>query len=224
MRTLRDGKRLRVVLALVLGACGGGSDGAPPPPTTSTTSTSTTEAAGPSFAIDWRARTVTPATDGEWTIRFCEGEAPLLCLDRDGTNAGAVEVLTFPLDSFGGKTLEQIADDAVRTFQADRKEGCGTDYLVEADERRRQTVAGEADGLRSGWTARRQGKAVERNLTYTAVKGDTVVLIGAGALEPDANCLERLNEFRLEDLEAAEPTLDRLLSTNFDPRTTASGG
>lgn len=210
----------------VLSACGGGDandrdvDGREArPPSTTTTTPRPTE---PPLAVDWNARTVTPSAVGAWTIRFCEGEAPLVCLDRDGENAGGLEVNTFPLASFDDPSLEAIAEDTVRTFQADRKDGCGADYLVDADDQRPHAVVG-TDGLRYGWTATRKGEVVERNLTYAAAKGDTLVLLVAGALGP-GGCLERQHEFSIEDLEAAEPVLDRLASANFDPRTTASGG
>ena len=211
---------------VVVSACGG-SDGDPKAdgPAAPSTTTTAAEPAAEQLAVDWEARTVTPATVGPWTIRFCEGEAPLICLHRDGEVAGAIEVNTFPRDSFADPDLADIAAASVRTFQADRKEGCGTDYLVRADPVAPATVLGDPDGLRYGWTATKEGRVVERTRTYAATKDDTIVLLVAGALDADGGgCIPRMHEFTVEGLAAAEPTLDRLASANFDPRTTASGG
>ena len=150
------------------GACGGDADGGKEVPRDPTT-TSTT-ATGAPLAVDWRARTVTPSSVGPWEVRFCEGDGPLICLHRDGTLRGALEVNTFPLDSFDDPSLDAIAEDTVRTFQADRKDGCGADYVVRADPKRSYPVLG-TDGRRYGWSVPKDGAIVERNLTYARRQG-----------------------------------------------------
>jgi hypothetical protein len=211
-----------VVLALVAGACGGsGSDDDGATSTTTTTearASTTTTSAAPPIVADLAARTVTPANAEGWELAFCEGEAPMVCLSKPARTdpSGVLELTTFPLDSFpslqgkaGQEALEALAAEAVRTFVADRKEGCGIEYVVEGDETRPQTVAG-TDGLRYGWTATVGDAVAERSVTYAAIDGDTVLLLGTGALPKTRGCIERLSEFLLEDFDSALPVLDRV--------------
>jgi hypothetical protein len=211
-------------LAGLLAGCGGGGDGAAPEPPTTTTSgratttTTTAPAVGEPIVADLAARTVTPANAEGWELAFCEGEAPMVCLSKPARTdpSGVLELTTFPLDSFpslqgktGQEALEALAAEAVRTFVADRKEGCGIEYVVEGDETQPQTVAG-TDGLRYGWTAPVGDAVAERSVTYAAIDGDTILLLGTGALPKTRGCIERISEFLLEDFDSALPVLDRV--------------
>lgn len=237
----RASTRAAFIVALgILAACGGEADDAP-------VATPTTEApaAGggggaaddeqPPIAVDWTARTVTPSTAGGWSVEFCEGESPHLCLSNDGgaTVAGAVELSDWPASARhvikdalergadGVEALEALGAEAVASLGADRAKGCGADYVVAADEVVRLDVGGHA-GVRYGWTARRGDKAVERVVTYAVIDGDDrLYLLVAGALEPEG-CLARMNEFRLAEIEDVLPVLDRIAAGTRLPPPTGS--
>ena len=215
-------------LVLLVGACNGGDDAPEPTTTTSaratTTTTTVAPAVGEPIAADLGARTVTPAQADGWELAFCEGEAPMVCLSKPARTdpSGVLELNTFPLDSFPslqGKTgqaaLEALAAESVRTFVADRKDGCGIEYVVEGDPTRPQTVLG-VDGLRYGWTATVGEAVAERSVTYAAIVGDEVHLLVTGALPKSRGCIERLSEFLLEDFDSALPVLDRI-AAGFRP-------
>ena len=218
-----------LVLALA-GACDGDGDGdgagdgaAAPPTSPSTSATPTSTASVAPLAIDWSGRTISPATVGPWSVRFCEGEAPLICLDRDGRPAGAIERSEFPVSSIPSlqqaleakvtarAALAVLAQQTVETFAADRKEGCGTDYLVTAEPVVAQPVLG-GEGVRYGWSARVGGEVVERSVTYAAVREGVLHLLVAGGLA-EGGCVEKLGEFGVQDLEAALPVLDRVAAS-----------
>ena len=218
------GVAVAVAAGALLAACGGGDDASrEAAPTSTITSMPGDVAAGEAISVDWTTRTIEPAEVDGWTLEPCEGDAPLVCLSRGGGEAtGAVELSEFALSSFtaledkrGLDALEALADDAVTALAADRKEGCGVDYAVEADETVPQQVLG-TDGLRYGWTATVDGEVVERNVSYAAIVGPTVYLLVAGALEPDG-CMERLSEFRVDDLDDARPVLDRIAAGSQPP-------
>src|SRR5688572_19387981 len=91
-----------LVALLLMSACGGGSSGAAADEdATSTTSTPpTTEPVEPTdpapepvdpITVDWTGRTVDPATVDGWSLAFCEGDGPFVCVTRGGRHVGAVE-------------------------------------------------------------------------------------------------------------------------------------
>lgn len=239
-RWTRAARAAAVLAALLTAACG--SDAADDPAAAPTTEAPAEgpggddgdgDAAAAPIAVDWTARTVSPSTAGDWSIEFCEGESPHVCFSNDGgaTVTGAAELSDWPASARDAikaarqkgasevEALEALGAEAVGSLKADREKGCGADYVVTADESERVDVGGHA-GVRYGWTATRGGKAVERVITYATIDGkDRLYLLVAGALEPEG-CLERMNEFRLAELEGALPVLDRVAAgTRLPPPT-----
>jgi len=202
---------LVVVLGVMLVACAGaGPDDADAPPSAGD---------DPGLVVDWETRSVTGDT-GALDVRFCEGEGPFLCIERDGTVIGVVERLTYDVTTMdvvrealaSGATpveaLERHAAAQVATFAADRRAGCGPDHLVTGDATEPVPVGGEP-GLRFGWTTRRADVVVERVVSWATIIDGSLDVLVAAALADDG-CLERLGEFSIADLDAALPTLERV--------------
>ncbi len=210
---------LLVVIVLVA-ACGTGDTaaGGDPP------------GEGTPILVDWISRT-TPDATGEYRVRFCEGDGPFLCVEKDGEVIGAIELGDLPVGSYdvlrdalaGGATeleaLEALAAGHAEHFAKDRADGCGAGYEFAADEPARVTVAGKP-GLRYGFAVSLDGRVVERSISYAVIEGDTLYLLVAGGLDEGA-CLDHLNEMSVADLEAFAPVLDRLAAGSRLPAPTA---
>jgi hypothetical protein len=171
-------------------------------------------------SIDWRARTVSLDAPG-WTVAFCEGEGPFLCVSRDGRHVGSVELLAWPVEDYAaiasvlsagrgeGAALEAAAADLLAVLIADRKIGVDPAYEVVGDEPATVPVAGK-DGLRSGFRGVRDGRTLERVVQYRVIDADTLYLLSATGMFVADGGAAPLGEFRLDDLEAFAPVLDRL--------------
>jgi hypothetical protein len=208
-------KRLAALL-VVLAACGGGGDSAAP--TTTTTITATT--APPAPAFDWSDPA--PVDVDGWHLESCEGDAPLVCVERDGQIVGLVERLEFPLDSFDDLAAplaagdEEAAYDAlaaafVRDLTADRETGCEDGYTVEPLPVIHVTTP-DGTAARYGFAATTaSGDPAERVVQYAAVRGDTLVLLAANASSADGCLPPEGPEFTPHLLEAFEPVFDGLV-------------
>jgi hypothetical protein len=200
------------ILVLLGAACDGGSSAHP-------------GAAAPhgekaAARIDWASRTVSIGAPG-WTIAFCEGEGPFLCVSRDGSHIGSVELLAWPVEGYetvasmvsAGRSeqeaLEAAAADLLATLAADRTIGVDPGYEIVGDEPAVVPVAGK-DGLRSGLRGILDGRTLERVVQYRVIDADTLYLLSAtGMFVPDDG-VTPLGEFRLGDLEVFVPLLDRV--------------
>lgn len=217
--------RVLVVAAVVVlgvGACSdrgddGGGDAADAPATTSTSalsapSVSFTDVTAPSVDLG----------DG-WSAKHCEGDAPVICVFRNGEAAGLVELATFPVDSFDlpgfqdavadddvEEALTILAADFVSVFEVDRTDACGTDYELEGTTPEPATVLGRA-GMRYGYVGTDGGRLVERQVNHGTIIGDEVVLVNASAYAPDG-CVPPEGEFDPDTLEEFTPRLRALVA------------
>lgn len=212
-------------LAILLGACSPKADGPPPatPTTTTTPATSTTALDVP--ALSFTGPPTQVALGDGWSAGPCEGDAPLLCVTERGKPAGLVEMAVFPVESFQlpgfrqaieagdeQRALRIIAADFVTTFEADRKDGCGTDYELEASRVEDAMVLGKP-GLRYGYVARRTsaGDVLERQVNHAVIDGDDVVFVNASGYSSDG-CVPPEGEFTPADLERFTPYLRALVA------------
>jgi hypothetical protein len=139
---------LFVALTLATAACASATTDASTVPTTlpgtttTTTTATTTTAPSPTEippSIDWENPQNPVAVGVGWVIARCEGEAPLLCISRDGDIVGVVEWFVadpFTYDVYDPEADEEanlraIAADFIDSFVADRAAGCGADYAVD---------------------------------------------------------------------------------------------
>ncbi len=175
----------------------------------------------PIGAVDWDDPSRAARFNGGWEVRACEGDAPLLCVSRDGAVVGVVEALAYPVASFDDLDVE--ADDAanlaalaagfVEALGSDRAAGCGADYGFEPIDPEPVRL-GEAQGLAYGFTGTRaDGQPSELNLQYSAIVGDRIVSIVAAAYD-EGGCPGRddLSSFDSATLAAFRPMLEALLT------------
>jgi len=183
LNALRIGFRTRALgvtgVFLALAACtGGGADipGEPPP------------SPEPGAAIDWADRpTETVALNGGFGVIACPGDAPFLCVQREGNTVGQIEYSSYPaLESVGARGLQGRIEDDYSQFTSDRT-GCTEGFEVETVEPEETQVAGR-DGMRSEYSVvNPQGETVERYVKYWLLQDDRVHLLVAEAHE-EASC------------------------------------
>lgn len=201
-------------LLLLLPACGGDDVATPEPATTTTTAASsgnTPEPPGESLIVDWEALALDVDLGGGFHARHCEGDAPLLCIERTGVPVGVVELLDFSAGDH--QPLEARIADLYRTTAEDRAKGCPPGYRFEGVPPEPASVAG-GDGLRYGFTATfADGRPSERTIAWMTQRGDVVTVLSAAADEPDG-CLppEGAGHFTVATLQAAAPGLERLVA------------
>ena len=197
-----------------MAACGGDGGG-----DDTTAATSTSEAGVEPY--DWRAPTRV-ALDDEWTLDDCEGDAPFVCVERNGETVGFLEIVEFPVESFEqlrepladgdeARALEVLAESFFRDLRDDRSLGCGEGYTVEPIEPRPVTTA-DGPALRYGLVGTTaDGAAAERVVQYAAIRGETLVLLAANAYSADGCLASEGAEFHPDVLEAFEPVLDTVV-------------
>jgi hypothetical protein len=198
---------LRILLVFSLTACIACSDDEGASPTASP--------AAPPIAADWsHLNELEPIESDGFRFVDCEGDAPLLCVEESGDPAGLVELKLLDRKRFGdnARSLDAIAADLEQSFRTDRTDGCPLGFRFEINPRTKLTVAG-AEGVRTDWSVLdREGKEVERTLTYFALEPDRVVVFTANSLNDDG-CLAREGaEFHTDALGRAAPLLDRLVA------------
>ena len=188
---------LLIVSLVFLTGCGGDDEPAKG-------ATATTVLGRVSAEVDWVQRSVTVRDEDDGPdIRFCEGEAPLLCVERDGTHLGVIELASYPAD--GIDDLAAWARAFYETMAADRSAGCDPAIEVVGDDPVRAMFAGH-DGIRYGYTATIDGRPVERVLAHAAVVDGTLWLLTANALA-DESCLARESELPIDVMADLEPVL-----------------
>lgn len=190
--------------ALLVPACGG-DDAAVPEPTPTTVTT-----VPESLIVEWEARGLDVDLGDGFRARHCEGDAPLLCIERAGVPVGVVELLDFPAGDH--QPLEARIADLYRTTAEDRSRGCPPGYRFETVPPEPASVAG-GDGLRYGFTGTfADGRPSERTIAWMVERGDVVTVISAAADEPDG-CLppEGAGHFTPGTLAAAASGLERLV-------------
>lgn len=162
----------------LLAACSRGQTPEPSP----SPSPSTTASPGAAVSIDWSARPTDPlALDGGFSVAGCEGDAPFLCISRNGEQAGLVEYLAFQASS--GASLSSLIEDDYRSFTEDREQTCPPEFEVKTEEPSEAEVGG-SEGMRSGYSVvDGDGRTVERYVKYWALEGGMVHLLAAEAQE-----------------------------------------
>ncbi|HEY3239982.1 MAG TPA: hypothetical protein VGL92_10490 [Acidimicrobiia bacterium] len=202
-------------MLLLVPACGGNDAAIPEPATTTTTtaasSEDTPEPPGGSLIVDWQAPALDVDLGGGFRVRHCEGDAPLLCIERAGVPVGVVELLDFPAGDH--QPLEERIADLYRTTTEDRAKSCPPGYRFEGVPPEPASVAG-GDGLRYGFTATfADGRPSEKTIAWMTERGDVVTVLSAAADEPDG-CLppEGAGQFTVATLQAAAPGLERLVA------------
>ena len=211
---------LSMTILLVSGSGSGGVS------TTQPTDTTDQPPDDTGLIVDWEPDKVL-TLDEPWAIHACEGEAPVLCVERDGTVVGAVEALTHPIDSFDDLDPDTVNDQILTTFAqgfldamiADRAAGCGGVYKVETIGPE-PFVLGDTPGIAYGFAGTTSdGRSSELNRQYATVVEDLIVSLVAIAYD-EGGCPGRdetsgfdsanLTEFRphLENILHATPLPD----------------
>lgn len=183
-------------------------------------------AAAADAVVDWDDPSRVAEFEGGWAVRACEGDAPLLCVDKDGAPVGVVEAAAFPVASF--PDLEPAGDDDANlralaagfqeALRTDRAAGCGADYRFEPIEPEPFEFGG-ADGLAYGFSGTRaDGKASELNLQYSTISGDQIVSVTAIAYD-EGGCPGRddLSSFDSATLAEFRPYLEAVLAATPVP-------
>lgn len=144
-----------------------------------------------SGSIDWtdssQSATLAPGT----TIAKCEGDAPFLCVERDGATIGTLEMLRYPVASFDLIDPASALETNIRTMSADflaaigddRAATCGADYRFEPLEFESFSF-GDQPAFHYGYRGTMaDGAASELNLQYATIVGDDIVLVTAIAYD-----------------------------------------
>lgn len=201
-------------------------------PTTSPPPASTTPTTAVPVTIDWRDPDTVAELAGGWSVAACEGGAALLCVSRNGEEAGVVEALAYPLESFEGyepaatpvDILALIADDFLESMKADRRAGCGEDYRFEKI-RPEPFVLGGRPGISYGFTGTLgDGSPAELNLQYSTVVDENLVLMVAAAYD-EGGCpgKDELLSFDSAGLADFRPQLEQLLEASPLPAVAPGG-
>jgi hypothetical protein len=194
------------VLLLSLSACGGDDAATPGPVTTS----SAPAPDPPVVVVDWQAPVLDVDLGEGLHARHCEGDAPVLCIERAGVPVGVVELLDFPAGDH--QPLEERIAELYRITAADRAQGCPPGYEFQTQVPEPAFVAG-GKGLRYGFTGTfADGRPSERTIAWMVERGDVLTVIQAAADEPDG-CLppEGAGHFTTATLGAAAHDLERLV-------------
>ena len=165
---------------------------------------------------DWTRGDVEVTFDDRWTVRRCEGSAPLLCVLDGDRLLGDVELGRYPAgeDLLGAADLPAAlrghALDFLRTMEEDRAVACpefGFQPMPTTD-----AVVGGEPAVRTGFVLRdRDGRQVERVIVHVAVRDATMWSVNASAYVEDGGCLPPEQDFSPAALEAFEPYLDALV-------------
>ena len=190
-------------------------------------SASTTTTVAPTAAIDWTAPAPTDVGQG-WSVRDCEGDAPLVCVDRDGAPAGVLEIGRFPLDSLSEvvaarqqdgdrAALDTQAKVFLRDLSADRKEGCGIGYGI-APAPVAHLRAADGPVVRYGFTGTGDdGSPSERIVQYAGIRGTTLVILTANAYDVGGCLPPEGTAFTSGLLAEFEPQLEAAVKTSPFP-------
>lgn len=200
-----------ILLSSLVVGCSGAVEAAPPLPSPDPTPT-VIEAIG----VDWNRDDVEVTLSDRWTVRGCEGDAPLLCVFDGDRLAGDVELGQF---SAGSDLLDTVdlptalrahADDFLQAMEDDRAIGCA-DFSFEAMAVTDTDVGGEP-AVRTGFVLRDdQGRQVERVVVHVTVRGETMWTVNASAYVQDGGCLPAEQDFEPATLEEFEPYLDAIV-------------
>lgn len=234
---------LTAVVSLVGAACGGAASVAPPaaePTSTVTPTPSEVPASEPPVevaSLDLRGRVPPTTLDGGWSVSSCDpGDAPLICVFRDGEHVGMIEWLQRPLeaerelvaDLQAMPVREALAANLERagfyaSTERDRRDNCdgrGVEWQRPTD----ATVGGAA-GMVYGYTVRdHDGSRQDVIVSYQGVNDGRslfiVVVEGLGA----RTCIPTEGTALTPDqLDAFRPMLDELVANLRLPAPESTG-
>ena len=202
--------------------------------TTTTTSTTTTTTVLPVEippAIDWENHNNPASVGVGWAVARCDGDAPLLCIARDGGIVGVVEWSiadphtydVYDTSANDEVNLRAMAAAFVEGFSVDRASECGTGYVVDPIEPEPIDLWG-ATGLVHGFRGTMSdGAPSELHLQYRVFSEGRLILLSASAYDV-GGCPGRsgLVSFDSAGLEAFRPHLELLLT--LSPRPGADAG
>ncbi len=206
-------------LAVLLASCLG-NDAAANEPDVSPKSTSAP------VAISWDDPTKATLLPDGWSIRKCEGEAPFMCVERDGSPVGALEIIAYPVSSFDAldptgdpaNNLSELAGGFHEALSSDRLATCGADYGFERlgpDE----FALGEGPGTFYGFVGTLpDGSPSELNLQYATIVGDQIISITAIAYD-EGGCPGRDDQSSWDSATLSEfrPVLEQALEDSPVP-------
>ena len=222
-----------LVLGLALGACGAGTEdngdgghhagGDEGPAATTPTTADEPDV----VQVDWLDPALSVDLGGGYTLRHCEGAAPVHCLTKGDDPAGLVELASYPLTSLDALSqarargervaLEAHVDDFLTSFRADRRQGCGPEYVVTPEPLR---FVDAPDGLLASYGFRGgpgEGAApTERTLQWAGLRGSNLVLVSISAFDP-TSCVESGSEGTIAELHEVEARLRSLVEGNALP-------
>ena len=170
--------------------------------------------------VDWSRRAISLRSPG-WSLEFCEGEGPFLCVARGDEQVGSVELFRLPVRDHaviaevlgrGGterEALEAAAAEFFAVLSADRRIGHGEDYHLRADPPAPATVMGRP-GLRLVLEGRLAHRVLERIVQYHAIDRDTLYLLATTGTDGGGP----LGEFAIEDLKAFEPVFGQIAAAS----------
>ncbi|GAC1364771.1 MAG: hypothetical protein NVSMB32_07650 [Actinomycetota bacterium] len=144
--------------------------------------------------VDWAAISRTPfLLEGPWTGVHCVGDAALLCIRRNGIDAGLVELSVHPDRHPPGSQpvpyLSRIVADFQKGIAADRRAGCpkGSSFSARPVQ---QVAINQGVGLKSDYAiTNASGLVIERGITYFALGRSTITNLTAEALVREGGCL-----------------------------------
>ncbi len=242
-RTFMPNRTILVALSvsLLVGACADPtSDTTTTPPATATTTIAppaTTSTTVPPIEIppkiDWENPDNPVSVGVGWTVARCEGDAPLLCVARDGGLVGTVEWFisdphtyeVYDPSRHDEANLQAMAADFMDSFTVDRAAGCGAEYVVEAIQPELIELR-DGTGLVHGFRGTNSdGTPSELHLQYRAFSEGRLILLAASAYD-EGGCpgTDGLVPFDSAGLEAFRAHLELLLSLSPLPGGSAESG
>jgi hypothetical protein len=158
--------------------------------------------------FDWGDLDLEVALSDGWSLRDCEGDAPLRCLHGpDGSVGGTIELLRFEqhdgllgaydLDRAGAALLDLVSDFEAWLTQ-DRSTGC-PHHTVEFEPSEPVTIDGAPAVIRGHRLLSPQGEVVERSLVAYIADGGDLALVTVNATAP-GGCTH------VEELDELSPT------------------
>ncbi|MBT8203364.1 MAG: hypothetical protein KJO17_09385 [Acidimicrobiia bacterium] len=162
--------------------------------------------------VDWTDSSLRTPVGGGWTVFACEGDAPQLCVESNGTVTGSVWATAYRVDAGDDDPLAAFAEGFLAEFATDRAAGCGADYgfqPIGPDDFDLGGTPGVAFGFAGTMP---DGTASELVLQFAAVVDDQIVSLAATG-DADEGCLGRdeLSSFRPDELAAFRPYLEAIL-------------
>lgn len=213
--------------ALWLTACSSAASDPAPAPTPSAPATGTPtdgagvpDAGGPIVA-SWEIGAPGVVLPDGSVVVHCEGDAPLLCIGRNGEPVGLLALSNFDLSpdlraAVEADALEdglrRWADDHLRSMAADRAAGCGDGYTFAAEDVASASI-GTQPGVHVGFTGTEDGAITEHVRSYVTVADAKLWIVTAEAASPDG-CMasDELLVFEPSVMAELLPLLDRVVA------------